>query len=77
MVDLQIIGGGILSESDLDKMNTEEVKTRKTPLYTFAVTGTLHGSIVYAKSEGDARRAFHKCYNGESITHIRLTSYPA
>jgi hypothetical protein len=34
---------------------------------TFAITGTLHGSIVYADTEGAARRAFHKTYNGESI----------
>jgi len=37
----------------------------------FAVTGTFHGSIVEAKCEGDARRAFHKFYNGESIIHIK------
>lgn len=34
------------------------------------VTGTFHGAHVYAKSEGDARRAFHYKYNGESIIHI-------
>lgn len=39
---------------------------------TYAVTGTFHGSIVEAHSEGDARRAFHKFYNGESIINIRL-----
>jgi CheY-specific phosphatase CheX len=38
---------------------------------TFAVTGTFHGSIVYAKTEGEARRIFHIYYNGESITNIR------
>ncbi len=37
----------------------------------FAVTGTFHGSIVYAKNEGDARRAFHWKYNGESITEVK------
>lgn len=37
---------------------------------TYAVTGTFHGSIVYANSEGDARRAFHNYYNGESIIYI-------
>ena len=42
---------------------------------TYAVAGTFYGSIVYAKSEGDARRAFHKRYNGESIVYIRLVSY--
>ena len=43
-------------------------------LKTFAVTGTFHGSIVYAKSEGDARRAFHKQWNGESIIHIKQSN---
>jgi len=38
----------------------------------YAVTGTFHGSIVHAKSEGEARRIFHKYYNGESITHVKL-----
>lgn len=37
----------------------------------FAVTGTHHGSIVYSNTEGEARRAFHKEYNGESIIHIK------
>lgn len=41
----------------------------------YAVTGTFHGSIVEAKCEGDARRAFHKFYNGESITHVKLLKY--
>jgi hypothetical protein len=40
-------------------------------VYSYAVTGTFHGSIVEAESEGEARRMFHKHYNGESITHIR------
>lgn len=37
----------------------------------FAVTGTFHGLIIEAATEGDARRAFHRLYNGESI--VRLT----
>lgn len=37
----------------------------------WAVTGTFHGSLVEAVSEGQARRIFHKQYKGESITHIR------
>lgn len=36
---------------------------------SFAVTGTFHGSIVDAESEGEARRIFHRYYNGESIIH--------
>jgi len=40
-------------------------------VYSYAVTGTFHGSIVEAESEGEARRVFHKYYNGESIIHIR------
>ena len=38
-------------------------------LKLFAVTGTYHGSIIYAKCEGDARRTFHKYYGGESILY--------
>lgn len=50
----------------------------KQPIYTYAVTGTAHGSLVEAKSEGDARRAFHEHYNGESITHVKkLGVHPA
>lgn len=37
----------------------------------FSVTGTYHGSIVFAESEGEARRIFHKYYNGESIIHLK------
>ncbi len=33
----------------------------------YAVTG----SIVYAETEGAARRAFHKHYNGESIIMVK------
>jgi len=43
-------------------------------LKAFAVTGTFHGSIVYAYSEGDARRAFHKAWNGESIIIIKQSN---
>lgn len=42
------------------------------PVRLWLVTGTYHGSYVYAQSEGDARRAFHAFYNGESITHIAM-----
>lgn len=54
-------------------MQIEYVETSFS-MSTYAVTGTFHGSIIYANSEGDARRAFHKYYNGESITHIRKIS---
>jgi hypothetical protein len=37
----------------------------------YFITGIFHGSYVYAFSEGDARRAFHKKYNGESIVSFR------
>lgn len=42
---------------------------------TFIVTGTYHGSIVYADTEGEARRAFHNYYNGESIITITCKKY--
>ena len=41
----------------------------------FAVTGTFHGSIVIALSEGDARRLFHSKYNGESIIDVKCSNY--
>lgn len=45
-------------------------------VFCWAVTGTFHGSIVDAETEGEARRIFHKFYNGESIVTIikRYTS---
>jgi hypothetical protein len=42
--------------------------------FCWAVTGTFHGSIIEAETEGEARRIFHEHYNGESITHIRKKS---
>ena len=41
----------------------------------YAVTGTFHGSIIEANSEGEARRMFHKLYNGESIIHLVKRKY--
>lgn len=41
----------------------------------FAITGTYHGSYVYAYTEGEARRIFHSMYNGESIISIRRCFY--
>ena len=46
-------------------------------VYSYAVTGTFHGSIIEAETEGEARRIFHKHYNGESITHIKKRNVPA
>src|SRR5690242_20300803 len=45
-------------------------RTMKT-MKLYFVTGTFHGSYVYAWTEGDARRAFHRKYNGESIINVR------
>ena len=42
---------------------------------TYCITGTYHGSIIYANTEGDARRAFHKKYNGESIVCVKIKNY--
>jgi len=39
---------------------------------TYIVTGTYHGSIIYANSEGEARRIFHNYYNGESIINLKI-----
>ena len=45
--------------------------------FCWAVTGTFHGSIIEAETEGEARRIFHKHYNGESITHVKKRNVPA
>ena len=45
--------------------------------FCWAVTGTFHGSIIEAETEGEARRIFHNIYNGESITHIKKHNVPA
>jgi len=36
----------------------------------YAVTGTFHGSIIHAETEGMARKVFHTAYNGESIISV-------
>lgn len=41
----------------------------------FAVTGTFHGSIIIAPSEGAARRIFHRKYNGESILFVNERNF--
>jgi len=42
----------------------------------YAVTGEHHGSIVYARSEKQARDIFQKCYNGEKILKVKnISSY--
>lgn len=45
------------------------------PPTIFGVTGTFHGSIVECHTEGEARRIFHKHWNGESILHIKKLNY--
>ena len=37
----------------------------------YCITGTDHGSLCYAKSEGEARRLFHLFYHGESIVYLK------
>lgn len=40
-------------------------------MQTFSITGTFHGAFISAFSEGMARAAFHRKYNGESIIAVR------
>jgi hypothetical protein len=54
---------------EVQKSRMIEIKPSK--LKSYAVTGTFHGSIVDARSEGEARRIFHKHYKGESIINVR------
>lgn len=64
-------------------MNNLEQKTQSSQTdalrdaFCWVVTGTFHGSIVEAETEGEARRIFHKYYNGESIIHIEKRNVPA
>ena len=53
-------------------VKTSSTAEKKAVPYT--VTGTFHGSIVFAISEGEARRIFHKRYNGESILSVKLSN---
>ena len=41
----------------------------------WAITGTFNGSIIRCKTEGEARRAFHAFYNGESIISCKLLKH--
>lgn len=40
------------------------------------VTGTKHGIIIHAKTEGEARNNFHDMFKGESIISCSDTSKP-
>jgi hypothetical protein len=40
-------------------------------VFYWAVTGTFHGSIIEAETEGKARHIFHKYYKGETIINIK------
>lgn len=53
------------------------VETDNKIIKRYAVTGSRHGSIVLATSEGQARRLFHSHYGGESIHYIKLSYYDA
>jgi hypothetical protein len=52
-----------------------ELSIPKRPVKIWYVTGAFHGSHVYSRCEGDARRTFHEHYNGESIVHITDKRY--
>lgn len=58
------------------KRQPQQTETMRS-VFCWAVTGTFHGSIIEAETEGEARRVFHKHYNGESITHIEKRNVPA
>jgi hypothetical protein len=63
----------------IDNMSNKRSKDKiqKLECYCWAVTGTYHGSIIDATTEGEARRIFHRHYNGESIIHIKKKNVPA
>lgn len=43
---------------------------------TWVITGTRHGAIIEAASEGDARRLFHQHFHGETIIYVKCTNMP-
>jgi hypothetical protein len=61
----------------MDKTSNLEQTPALQQTACWAVTGTFHGSIIEADTEGEARRIFHKHYNGESIIHIKRRNIPA
>lgn len=71
----------MLDEEQKVKPTYENGNRTKSPVgrsaTIYAVTGTFHGSLVEAHSEGEARRIFHRYYNGESITHVVNRGYAA
>ena len=52
-------------------MKEEKKTTKEKEEKVFSVTGTFHGSIIVAETEGEARRIFHTAWKGETITHMR------
>ena len=63
-----------MREIDLKKLERSAVRG---DVFCWAVTGTFHGSIIEAETEGEARRIFHKYYNGESIINIKKKNFSA
>lgn len=53
----------------------KKVSTSTNGQLYWAVTGTFHGSVILAKTEGEARAIFHEYYRGESITHVKKINH--
>lgn len=53
-------------------MTTNHTRYIPGKLHKWAVTGTFHGAIIHAFTEGQARAAFHRFYNGESILRAKI-----
>ena len=57
----------MLNEEQKVEPTSENGNSTKPPVSRsatiYAVTGTFHGSLVEAHSEGEARRIFHRYYN--------------
>lgn len=68
-----------MEEQNLNKPQNPALRKTavRRSVYSYAVTGTFNGSIIEAETEGEARRIFHKHYNGESIIHIKKRNVPA
>ena len=68
------ISDPLQNQKEMSVICTKELKPiKEIPCNkSYALTGTFHGSIIEANSEGEARRIFHKHYKGESILFCYL-----
>lgn len=62
--------GGLIDDINKKVEHDLSHQQKPTQIFTFAVTGVHHGSLVEAESEAQARDIFSKCW-GEEILHVK------